>query len=50
MFIVNYSQLVDNNFYSDYIIYYMTGLKVINMTSTKALVNVDTKTAFVYSE
>lgn len=50
MFIISYSQLVDDQFYTDYQISYMVGLRIIDMSSVKALVNVDSKTAFVYSE
>lgn len=50
MFVISYSQLVDDPFYGDFIVSYSAGLRVIDMTYAKAVVNVDARTAFVYSE
>ncbi len=50
MFTVDYSYFVDHSFFSDYSISYMPGLKVKDMNSAKVVVNVDTKTAYVYWE
>lgn len=48
MFTVDYNYFVDHSFFSDYSISYMPGLKVKDMNSAKVVVNVDTKTAYVY--
>ena len=50
MFIISYSDLIELPFYSDFSAQYMSGLRVMHMSHAKALVNVDAKTAFVYSE
>lgn len=50
MFIISYSDLVELPFYSDFKIHYMNGLRVVDVNHSKAVVNVDSKTAFVYSE
>ena len=50
MFVINYSRFVEDSFYDDYSISYMAGLKVVDMAHAKVMINVDSKTAFVYSE
>ena len=50
MFTVKYSEFVDSAFYSDFKVSYMTGLKVMDMNSAKVILNVDSKTAFVFWE
>lgn len=50
MFTVKYNEFVDNAFYSDFKVSYMPGLKVMNMSSAKVILNVDSKTAFVFCE
>lgn len=50
MFVVNYSDYLYNSFYSDFTVSYMPGIKVSDMSHAKVIVNVDSKTAFVYSE
>ena len=50
MLTVNYSDFVDCVFYSDFSVYYMPGIKVSDMKAAKVAVNVDSKSAFVYSE
>ena len=50
MFVISYSQLSEDLFYADFKVSYMPGLKVIDMVNAKVLINVDSKTAFVYSE
>lgn len=48
MFELTYSNFINNSFYSDFSISYMTGLKVSDIRNAIVIVNVDSKTAFVY--
>lgn len=48
MFTVDYSDFVNSDFYSDFRVAYMPGLKVMQMSYAKVAVNVDSKSAFVY--
>ena len=48
MFTVNYSDFVDCSFYADFSVSYMPGIKVADMKTAKVVVNVDSKSAFVY--
>lgn len=50
MFVVDYSDFADSSFYSDFTVTYMAGLKLIDMSCAKVIVNVDSKSAFVYCE
>ena len=50
MFVVNYSDFVNRYFYNDFSISYMPGLRILDMSNAKVIVNVDSKSAFVYSE
>ena len=50
MFTVSYSNFVDCAFYSDFSVSYMPGIKVSDMKRAKVVVNVDSKTAYVYGE
>lgn len=50
MFVVDYSDFVNHSFYSDFAVSYMPGIKVSDISHAKVIVNVDFKTAFVYSE
>ena len=50
MFVISYSQLVDDPFYGDFAVSYSAGLRVIDMPHAKAVVNIYSRTAFVYSE
>ena len=50
MFTVNYSDFVNRSFYNDFAISYMPGLRILDMSNAKVIVNVDSKSAFVYSE
>lgn len=50
MFTVDYSDFVECAFYSDFSVSYMPGIKVSDMKCAKVVVNVDTKSAYVYSE
>lgn len=50
MFTVNYSDFANNSFYKDFAVSYMTGLKVMSMDSAKVVINVDSKSAYVYWE
>ena len=50
MFTIAYSDFVDCSLYTDFSVSYMPGLKVDHMKSAKILLNIDSKTAFVYWE
>lgn len=50
MFVVNYLDFVEQSFYSDFSISYMPGIKISDMEYAKVIVNVDSKSAFVYCE
>jgi len=50
MFVVNYSDFVDQSFYSCFSVSYMPGLRVMDMSHAKVIVNIDSNTAYVYSE
>ena len=50
MFVISYSDIVELPFYSDFKIYYMNGLRVVDVDGAKAIVNVDSKTAYIYCE
>lgn len=50
MFTVNYSDFANNSFYKDFTVSYMPGLKVMSMDSAKVVINVDSKSAYVYWE
>ena len=50
MFVVRYADFVDCSFYSDFAITYMPGIRVSDMSSANVIVNVDSKSAFVYCE
>lgn len=48
MFTVSYNEFIECPFFSDYVISYMNGLKIMQMSSAKVILNVDTKVAYVY--
>lgn len=50
MFTVNYSDFANNSFYKDFTVSYMPGLKVMSMDAAKVVINVDSKSAYVYWE
>ena len=50
MFVVSYSDFVEQSFYSNFSVSYMPGIKVSDMKCAKVFVNIDSKSAFVYSE
>ena len=50
MFTLKYSDFVERSMFADYKVYYMNGLIVANINGSDVIVNVDAKTAYVYSE
>lgn len=50
MFVVRYSDFVEQSIYSDYTVSFMPGIKVSDMTTASVLLNVDSKSAFVYCD
>lgn len=50
MFCIRYSDFVEQSIYSDYTVSYMPGIKVSDMGSAKVMLNVDSKSAFVYCD
>lgn len=50
MFVVSYLYFVDQSFYSNFSVSYMPGLRVMDMLNAKVIVNIDSNTAYIYSE
>jgi len=50
MFVVSYYDFVRRSFYNGFSVTYMPGLIVEHVDSVKVLVNVDSRSAFVYSD
>lgn len=50
MFILNYIDFVDCDFYKDFSISYMPGIKVSDMKHAKVIVDIDSKSAYAYCD
>lgn len=50
MFTLKCSDFVERSMFADYKVYYMNGLTVAKVANANVIVNVDAKTAYVYSE
>lgn len=53
MFVVNFSDFMDNPLYFNFTVHYMPGIKLKNLmldNNTKVKVNIDSKSAYVYVE
>ena len=48
MFTISYSEFVDRADFSDFMISYMPGLRVTDMSNAKVVINIDERTAYVY--
>ena len=50
MFVLNYVDFVDCNIYKDFSISYMSGIKVSDMKYAKVIVDIDSKSAYIYCD
>lgn len=47
---ISYSSFIDDSTFSDYTIFYMPGLKVMSIDHAKVIINMDSKSAYVYCD
>jgi hypothetical protein len=48
MFQIDYNYFINNEYFNTFKVFYMPGLKVSDIFNSKCVINIDTKTVYIY--